>query len=110
MTKRQRVIDAVSHKETDIIPYQVSLTHQEYEKVSKYLGDDNFGAKIGNHIDSVYYDGYLKEITPGSGYWKDDFGVVWNRNGADNDIGVINGFVFTEPEKKGFLPMQLPKK
>ncbi|NMB95798.1 MAG: uroporphyrinogen decarboxylase [Clostridiaceae bacterium] len=97
MTKRERVIKAVNHIETDFVPYNISLTQQEYDKVASYLGDPDFLKKIGNHIDSVYYDGYLAEITPGSGYWKDDFGVIWNRNGADKDIGVIDGVLINEP-------------
>jgi uroporphyrinogen decarboxylase len=110
MTKRERIIAAVNHKQTDFVPYEVGFTHQEYEKVSQYLNDDQFGAKIGNHIDSVYYDGYLSEVTPGSGYWKDDFGVLWNRNGADKDIGVIDGFVISEPDKKRIKMPELDEK
>lgn len=106
MTKRERVIAAVQHRRTDFVPYNIDFTYQEYEKVAKYLGDDRFVEKIGNHISSVYYDGYLFELSPGSGYWKDDFGVVWNRNGADKDIGVIDGFVIKEPDiDKYIFPM-----
>ena len=97
MTRRERVIKAVNHIETDIVPYNINLTHQEYEKVASYLGDPHFLKKIGNHIDSAYYDGYPTEISPGSGYWKDDFGVIWNRNGVDKDIGVIDNILIREP-------------
>ena len=97
MTKRERVVNAIRHVQTDITPYNIGFTHQEHEKVAAFLGDPDFENKIGNHLSSVYYDGYLTEITPGSGYWRDDFGVVWNRNGADKDIGVIDGCVLPEP-------------
>jgi uroporphyrinogen decarboxylase len=53
-------------------------------------------------MSSVYYDVSLKELSPGSGYWKDDFGVVWNHNGADKDIGVIDGLVLPEPDMSGY--------
>jgi len=99
MTRRERVIAVINHQQTDIVPYSVSFTWQEFVKVSEYLNDDKFTSKISNHMSSVYYDGYLKEVSPGSGYWKDDFGVVWNRNGADKDIGVIDGLVITEPDE-----------
>lgn len=102
MTRRERVINAIRHIQTDIIPYNISLTHQEHEKVAAYLGDPDFESKIGNHLSGVDYDGYLTEITPGSGYWKDDFGVVWNRNGADKDIGVIDGYVLPEPSLNNY--------
>ena len=32
------------------------------------------------------------------GYFKDDFGVTWNRTGADKDIGVVSEPVITEPD------------
>lgn len=102
MTRRERVIAAVHHKQPDKIPYNVNFTSQEYEKVVEYTKDPNYLDKIGNHLSSVSYDGYLFELTPGSGYWKDDFGVVWNRNGADKDIGVIEGFVIKEPSLKNY--------
>ena len=110
MTKRERIISAVNHKQTDYVPYTVDFTQQEYKRVSDYLDDKNYINKIGNHISSVYYDGYLSEINPGSGYWKDDFGVVWNRNGADKDIGVIDGFVMNEPDIKQFILPELDEK
>lgn len=103
MTKRERVIAAIQHKHVDFVPYDIGFTHQEYEKVAKHLGDDAFIGKIGNHISIAYYDGYLSELSPASGYWKDDFGVVWNRNGADKDIGVIDGYVIKEPDAKKYV-------
>lgn len=102
MTKRERVISAVKHIQPDIVPYNINFTKQEYEKVMKYTGDNDYINKIGNHISSAYYDGNLYELSPGSGYWKDDFGVVWNRNCADKDIGVIDGFVISEPSLKDY--------
>jgi uroporphyrinogen decarboxylase len=98
MTRKERIIQTINHIQTDYIPYQIDFTAQEYEKVAKYLGDKSFGEKIGNHISSVRYDGWPKEIAPGSGYFRDDFGVLWNRNGADKDIGFIDGYVITEPD------------
>jgi uroporphyrinogen decarboxylase len=98
MTKRERVKRAVNHNETDFVPYNVDFTKQEYDKVADYLKDSRFAEKIGNHIASAYYDGYLSEMSPGSGYFKDDFGVVWNRNGADKDIGVIDNIQIKEPD------------
>ncbi len=98
MTNRERVLSAIKHRTTDIIPYNIVLTKQEHEKVAKYFNDDGFLDKIGNHIKSAVYDGFLTEMTPGSGYWKDDFGVVWNRNSVDKDIGVIDGLVIPEPD------------
>jgi uroporphyrinogen decarboxylase len=103
MTRRKRVKAAIRHEQTDIVPYNVSFTKQEYDKVADHLGDQDFISGIGNHIKSVYYDGNLSEIGTRTGYWKDDFGVLWNRNGADKDIGVIEGYVIKEPGSSGYM-------
>ena len=102
MTRRERVIAAVKHQQTDICPYNIEFTHEEYEKVSQYLDDNDFYSKIGNHIIMANYDGFLSEVPEKPGYWKDDFGVLWNRNGVDKDIGVIEGRVINEPDIKEF--------
>ena len=91
MTKRERIIAALSHKETDFIPTQVDFTAQEYERVAEYLGDPSFWNQVDNHISGAYYAGYPEEIEGRPGFFKDDFGVVWNRTGADRDIGVTEG-------------------
>lgn len=102
ITRRERVIKTLQHKETDTLPYQIGLTQQEYEKVAAYLGDYNFMSKLGNHIDSTYYDGWPREELHHQGYFIDDFGVRWNRNGADKDIGVIDGFLLSEASMEGY--------
>jgi len=103
MTRRERVIAAVNHIETDSVPYNISLTKQEHDKVATYLDDPEFVGKAGNHLEMAYYNGFLEETEPGSGYWRDDFGVLWNRNGADKDIGVIEGFVIHEPSLDAYI-------
>lgn len=110
MTRRERVISTVKHRQPDFVPYNIDLTHQEFEKVSEYLNDRYFADKIGNHLSSVYYDGFLREITQRSGYWQDDFGVLWNRNGADKDIGVIDGLVIREPDVSSYKFPELDEK
>ena len=98
MTKKERVKDALSHLDTDIVPYNVGFTEEEHRKVADYLNDPDFVKKIGDHLDTVYYSGFSEglsyEVKPG--HIADDFGVVWNRSGPDKDIGVIENFVMPE--------------
>ena len=102
MTRRERVLDAIDHKTTDFVPFNIELTHQAHDALVAYVGDESYIDHMGNHIAKAYYDGYLEEIEPGSGYWRDHFGVTWNRNGADKDIGVIEGFVLAGPSMTGY--------
>jgi len=98
MTRRERVIAAIRHQHTGICPYNIEFTKEEYEKVSRYLGDRDFYSKLGNHIVMANYDGNLSEVPGKPGYWKDDFGVLWDRTGVDRDIGVIEGTVIDKPD------------
>jgi len=108
MTKRERVIAALNHQETDIIPYQIDMTYQAWEKMAEFYNDTNFTSGIGNHIASCYYDGDNKPIPGKDGYFKDDFGVVWNRTGADKDIGVVEEWLIPEPTMGGYRFPEAP--
>ena len=102
MTKRDRVISAVNHIDTGFVPYNIFLTMQAHDSLIDYVNDPDYINRIGNHIAQAYYDGYPEETEPGAGYWKDQFGVLWNRNGADKDIGVIEGLQIPEPTLSGY--------
>jgi uroporphyrinogen decarboxylase len=102
MTRRDRVLQAIQHQETDLVPYHVGLTQQARERLTRYTGDPEYIDRIGNHLSLVYYDGYLQERPDRSGYWQDHFGVLWNRNGADKDIGAIEGAVLQTPSLHGY--------
>ncbi len=106
MTRRERVIQALKHKSTDIIPYNITFTIPQKQKMAEYFGDPDFIDKIGNHIDTVYYSGFINEaeseMKDKPGYFVDDFGVIWNRSGIDKDIGVIDNLVLPEPDLKNF--------
>ena len=107
MTKRERVISALNHKQTDFIPFVVGFTQKESEAYAAYTGDAAFASKIGNHASGSYYSGF----TPGASgkvegrpdHFVDDFGVVWNRT-VDKDIGVIDNYVLGEPDLSAFVP------
>gem|GEM_PF-48486 len=59
MTKRERVIGALNHRQTDIIPYVVGFTQKEHELYAAYTGDADFASKIGNHATGCYYSGFV---------------------------------------------------
>ena len=106
MTKKERVKKALSHEETDIVPYSVGFTAEEHKKVAEYLNDPDFEEKIDNHIGGCYYSGFTAKSSRSNlepGYVKDDFGVIWNRTGPDKDIGVLENVVMPEPQMR-FYP------
>lgn len=99
MTRKERVIAAIQHKKTDKVPYDIDLTIPALEALIEYTGDPGYIEKIGNHIAKA---SYKNPIEIRQGYWQDHFGVIWNRSGADKDIGVIEDYQISEPTLTGF--------
>ncbi|MCL2879921.1 MAG: uroporphyrinogen decarboxylase, partial [Treponema sp.] len=60
--------------------------------------EEDAATGFGSCIINSYYDGWPTAIPGRPGYFRDDFGVIWNRNGVDKDIGVIDGFIMGDPE------------
>jgi len=98
MTKREIVIEALNHRETNPIPYTLGLTHQMEEILRNAGIEEELKDSFGTFIMGSYYDGWPAPIPGRPGFFRDDFGVVWNRNGADKDIGTIDGFIINDPE------------
>lgn len=88
MTRRERVIAALTHKETDFVPYHLDFTEQALEQLIEHTGDKDIESKLGGHLHYIQYWGWPTELPDRPGYFKDEFGVIWNRNGADKDIGL----------------------
>lgn len=98
MTRKEYVIKALQHENTDLLPYHIDFTQQSFENMVEYTKDAEFQEKMGCYLHSVHYGGWPTEIEGRAGFFKDDYGVVWNRNGADKDIGVIDDAIIKEPE------------
>lgn len=98
MTGRDRVINCIKHLDTDRIPYYIELGSEELEKMRQFTGISNYQDSLDNDIDMMGIDGGYTEAENMPGYYMDDFGVSWNRNGADKDIGVIDSCILCEPE------------
>ena len=98
MTRREVVIGALRHQQTEHIPYHFEFTAQEEEKVLKNTDKEAFYSRYGGYLHYFQYWGYPAENADRKGYFTDDFGVTWNRSGADKDIGVIDEPIITEPD------------
>jgi uroporphyrinogen decarboxylase len=104
MNRRERVIRAVHHEETDYVPYNFHATAQVYERVRSHYGlsDNNSVVEfIGNHIVKIGSDfnvnpwakGAHMQLMPSGGpvhiasdvtgeLHADEFGCVWDRRGG----------------------------
>ena len=86
MTQRERVLHAVQHRTTDVVPYHTFYTLPVQEKLRQYFGTEEIEQALGNHIAKLRIRLPDVEIKPG--FWRDEYGVVWNRT-IDKDIGVV---------------------
>ncbi len=98
MTKRELVIAALEHRETDTLPYHMEFTWQALEQLKCYTGDENIEDKIDTCLHYTQYWGWPTEMKDKPGYFKDEFGVEWNRNGVDKDIGLPDEAVIEDLE------------
>jgi uroporphyrinogen decarboxylase len=89
MTRRERVLSALEHRACMPIPYQVDFTGEALKKYIAYTGNPHAAEDVGSCLHGLAYDGWPTEIEGRPGFYKDDFGVVWNRSGVDKDIGVV---------------------
>ncbi|MCC6444366.1 MAG: uroporphyrinogen decarboxylase [Armatimonadetes bacterium] len=101
---------ALAHRETDLIPYHIELTGGAHAQLIAYVGDLDYLQGIGNHIVYGSYDLFCQEVPPGSGVWRDGFGVTWDRSRGATDFGVVAGRVLPEPSLTGFRISPLDEK
>ena len=90
MTRREAVLQTLAHRETVPVPYHLEFTQQALQKLVEYTGDPAIESGMGGYLHYGQYWGWPTELPEKPGYFRDEFGVVWNRTGADKDIGVID--------------------
>ena len=98
MTKRQRVLNALAHNEGDLVPFHADFTGQELERILADKDGAAFLEQTGSHLHYIQYWGWPTEIPGKPDHFLDDFGVIWNRSGADKDIGVVNSPMINRPD------------
>lgn len=96
MTKKERIQRTLNHEQTDIVPYNIEFTEEQYQKIiaGYNLNKEEFNKYIGNHCSKVSYNLGGSYIKPG--FFKDEFGVIWDRSGIDKDIGVVTELKFKD--------------
>jgi len=95
MTNKERVIKAINFEKTDYLPYDVSFTGQQYEKMVKAYGQD-YLSSINNHM-TMWGLSSAHNVSTDE-YEIDEYGVVWGKEGEDKDIGVPRDFHITSEE------------
>jgi uroporphyrinogen decarboxylase len=101
---RERVLTALRHRQTDRVPYQISCTVPSRLKLEEYYGATNLDNLLDNHL--AKYKARppddLGWIPDRLGFWRDEWGVTWNRT-VDRDIGVVEGYLLRERSLAGLV-------
>lgn len=110
MTRRETVIHALQHKETDLIPYHMDFTQQALDRLIAYTNDPKIEEKLGTYLCYNQYWGWPTEIKGRKGFFRDEFNVVWNRTGADKDIGIPERPLIEDLEEEEYTFPQVDEK
>jgi len=95
LTKRERVVSAVLHKNTDRIPHQLDLTDRIRQRLALYFEDENFLiTKADNHL---VREKNKNHQPLGERSYRDIFGVVWEKD-QNGDIGAVRDFCLSDDE------------
>jgi len=103
-TMRQRVIDAISHKQTDLTPWHIDLTSGFIEKLKAKTGCDDPEMFLGNHLRRAKYK-QNKKLDNGDEL--DIFGVRWTPCNDGGDVGIVTRFPLKG--KADFKDYQFPQ-
>ncbi len=110
MTKKERVIAAIAHEETDLVPYQMDCLSAAERKLKGYFGEMDIGDVIGNHIAMFEPSCYslFKAEDAGPRRFRDAFGALWELKPGE-DIGTViepplreatlAGYEFPDPDR-----------
>ena len=101
MTPRERVLTTIRHVQPDRVPHHFSYTSSVRRKLEAYFGTTDLDRVLDNHIAKYKprCDDFLVEV--GDGLWRDEFGVVWNREG-DADVGAVVNCVLENRSLDGY--------
>ena len=89
------------------MPWQFGFTCEAYDKLRSYFRTADLDSVLEPHIGGA---GTWTSTDIGNGCFRDDIGVVWDRN-TDKDIGVVKGCLLPEPKMRGYAlpdPRQHP--
>ncbi len=89
MDRRNIVLAALRHEESECIPYHIEFTRQALEQLIAYTGDEGVESDLGGFLHYIQYWGWPTEIHGKPEHFIDEFGVIWNRSGADITVYLV---------------------
>jgi uroporphyrinogen decarboxylase len=82
------------------VPWSIKFTVEARERYSAFLGNSFDEVNdFGSYVIASHTNGGWSEVKPG--YWRDYYGVVWNKT-ADRTLGVVAETLINTPSLSGF--------
>ena len=101
ITPRERVWQSIRHKQTDRVPYHFPCTIPTRIKLENHYGTKDLAAVLDQNIVKFSARANQPAVEIKSGFFRDEFGVVWNRT-VDKDIGAVEEFLLKDRSLKGY--------
>ena len=102
MNRRDTVIQALKHQQTLVCPFSANFTKQAQANLISYTKDPDILSKLDSYTHMAEYWGRPTQILNRPDFYKDDFGIIWNRSGADKDIGIPESNVILDIDNNDY--------
>ncbi len=87
MDHKRAIREVISHRNVRPVPYTIRFTVEAHENIRRYLGKDfDPVTYTGSYVVASHTNHGWEEVRPG--YFRDYFGVVWNKT-LDRTLGVV---------------------
>lgn len=104
LTPRERIIRAIQHKTSDIVPWNIEMTSGFAEKMQARFPGQDPELCLGNHMLRIKYK---KTTVCDDGESIDLFGVKWKKPIDGGDVGIVS-YSPLESEEDGFGEYRFP--
>lgn len=86
MTRRELVLEALSHRAPQRLPYSLDLSDEVRARMRVYTGDEQFEQHAGSYLAQERNESF---VDLGGGKFRDMFGVVWDKGVQEGDFGIV---------------------
>ncbi len=101
MTPKERVARAVSHQETDYVPYSLGFGPELRRRLVAFTGDDGFDRDLVRHFAYVGIGYPETGERVDDSHYTDAFGVIWEE-AVPGELGVVREPILKEPSLRGY--------
>lgn len=97
MTRRETTIEAVAHRETAEVPYQILFLGPLQERVLQHFGGTDVNRAVGNYLNWGLPPATVGQVALPNGEFMDEWGVRWKETRIDR------GYILEHPIKRPVL-------